>query len=131
MPASDSTARSISARHLGDPDSARQVEITYVRGGRAEKVRAAHCVMACYNRVIPHLVPEMSEAQRTALMYGVKMPLVYTSVLIRNWTAFTNLGISRASSPGMYHTRSQPGPVGATGRLPAQPARQTGQWSCT
>ena len=94
----------VSARHLGDPDSARQVEITYVRGGRAEKVRADHCVMACYNRVIPHLVPEMPDAQRTALMYGVKMPLVYTSVLVRRWTAFTNLGISRASSPGMYHT---------------------------
>ena len=93
----------VSARHLGDPDSAREVEITYVRGGRAEKVRARHCVMACYNRVIPHLVPEMPEAQRTALMYGVKMPIVYTSVLIRRWTAFTNLGISRASAPGMYH----------------------------
>ena len=93
----------VSARHLGDPDSARQVEITYVRGGRAEKVRAGHCVMACYNRVIPHLVPEMPEAQRAALMYGVKMPIVYTSVLIRRWTAFTNLGISRASAPGMYH----------------------------
>ena len=93
----------VSARHLGDPDAAREVEITYVRGGRAEKVRADHCVMACYNRVIPHLVPEMPEAQRTALMYGVKMPIVYTSVLIRRWTAFTNLGISRASAPGMYH----------------------------
>lgn len=94
----------VSARHLGDPDSARQVEVTYVRGGRAEKVRADHCVMACYNRVIPHLVPEMPEAQRTALVYGVKMPIVYTSVLVRRWTAFTNLGISRASAPGMYHT---------------------------
>ncbi|MYB06316.1 MAG: NAD(P)-binding protein [Gemmatimonadetes bacterium] len=94
----------VSARHLGDPESARQVEITYVRGGRAEKVRGDHCVMACYNRVIPYLVPEMPEAQRTALMYGVKMPIVYTSVLIRRWTAFTNLGISRASAPGMYHT---------------------------
>lgn len=93
----------VSARHLGDPGSAREVEITYVRGGRAEKVRADHCVMACYNRVIPHLVPEMPAAQRTALMYGVKMPIVYTSVLIRRWTAFTNLGISRASAPGMYH----------------------------
>ena len=60
--------------------------------------------MACYNGVIPHLVPEMSDEQGAALMYGVKMPIVYTSVLIRQWTAFTNLGISRASAPGMYHT---------------------------
>ena len=94
----------ISVRHLGDPDAAREVEVTYVRDGKAEKVKADHCVMACYNGVIPHLVPEMSGEQVEALMYGVKMPLVYTSVLIRNWTAFTNLGISRASNPGMYHT---------------------------
>ena len=57
----------VSARHLGDPDSAREVEITYVRGGKAEKVRADHCVMACYNGVIPHLVPEMSDEQKAAL----------------------------------------------------------------
>jgi spermidine dehydrogenase len=94
----------VSARHLGDPDAARGVEITYVRGGKAEKVRADHCVMACYNGVIPHLCPEMSNEQQAALMYGVKMPLVYTNVLIRNWTAFTNLGISRVTAPGMYHT---------------------------
>jgi len=94
----------VSVRHLGDPDTAREVEITYVRDGKAEKVRADHCVMACYNSVIPHLVPEMSDEQKAALMYGVKMPLVYTSVLIKNWSAFTNLGISGASAPGMYHT---------------------------
>jgi spermidine dehydrogenase len=94
----------VSVRHLGDPDAAREVEITYVRGDKAEKVRADHCVMACYNGVIPHLVPEMSDEQSAALMYGVKMPNVYTNVLIRRWTAFTNLGISGASAPGMYHT---------------------------
>ena len=93
-----------SVRHLGDPDAARGLEITYVRGSKAEKVRADHCVMACYNGVIPHLVPELSDQQREALMYGVKMPIVYTNVLLRQWTAFTNLGISRATSPGMYHT---------------------------
>ncbi len=94
----------ISARHLGDPDVAREVEITYVRGGKAEKVRAAHCVMGCYNRVVPHLCPEMSDEQKVALMYGVKMPLVSTSVLIRDWTSFTNLGISQVTAPGMYHS---------------------------
>ncbi len=98
----DSTV--VSARHDGDPDTARAVDITYVRNGKAEKVRADHCVMACYNGIIPHLVPEMSGEQKEALAYGVKMANVYTSVLIRNWKAFTNLGISSVSSPGMYHT---------------------------
>ncbi len=94
----------VSARHLGNPDTARDVEITYVRGGKAENVRADHCVMACYNGIIPQLVPGMSDEQTAALMYGVKMANVYTNVLIRRWTAFTNLGISAASAPGMYHT---------------------------
>lgn len=94
----------VSARHIGDPDTAREVEITYVRDGKAESVRADHCVMACYNGIIPHLVPEMSDEQNAALKYGVKMANVYTNVLIRNWKAFTNLGISAASAPGMYHT---------------------------
>ena len=93
----------VSVRHLGDPDAAREVEISYVRGGKAEKVRADHCVMACYNGVIPHLVPEMSDEQKAALMYGVKMPIVYSNVLIRKWTAFKNLGIWEATTPGMYH----------------------------
>lgn len=94
----------VSVRHRGDPDTAREVDITYVRDGKAETVRADHCVMACYNGVIPHLVPEMSNEQKAALKYGVKMANVYTNVLIRNWKAFTNLGISSVSSPGMYHT---------------------------
>ncbi len=94
----------VSARHVGSADTAREVEITYVRGGRAETVRADHVVMACYNGVIPHLCPELSAPQKEALAYGVKMPIVYTSVLIREWTAFTNLGIRSASAPGMYHT---------------------------
>jgi spermidine dehydrogenase len=94
----------VAVRHLGDPDVAREVDVTYVRNGKAEKVRADQCVMACYNGIIPHLVPEMSDEQKSALSYGVKMANVYTNVLIRNWKAFTNLGISGASAPGMYHT---------------------------
>ncbi|NKB32642.1 MAG: NAD(P)-binding protein [Pseudomonadales bacterium] len=99
----------VGARHLGDPDASTGVEITYIRDGRAEKLRADHCVMACWNGVVPHIVPAMSATQKDALMYGVKMPLVYTNVLVNNWTSFTNLGISGVSSPGMYHAYSSLG----------------------
>ena len=93
----------VSVRHLGDPDVAREVEITYVRDGKAEKVRADHCVMGCYNRVIPHLCPEMSDEQKAALTYGVRMVNFSAKVLIRQWTAFTNLGVSGVTAPGMYY----------------------------
>jgi spermidine dehydrogenase len=45
----------------------------------------------------------MSEKQKKALAYGVKVPLVYTNVLLRNWTSFQKLGISRVTCPGGYH----------------------------
>jgi spermidine dehydrogenase len=92
----------IRAKHLGDPQSASEVEISYVRGGKAHKVNAAHCVLACWNMVIPYLCPEMSEKQKEALAYAVKIPLVYTNVQIRNWESFQKLGLSSIYSPGGY-----------------------------
>ena len=79
------------------------VEVSYVHDGHTYHVRGRHCVMACWNRVIPYLVPEMPEKQKEALAFAMKGPLVYTSVAIRNWTAFEKLGVSYISSPTMYH----------------------------
>jgi spermidine dehydrogenase len=80
----------IRAVHKGDPASSKEVEVTYVRGGKAYRVRAGQCVLACYNMVIPYLCPEMSLEQKDALAYAVKIPLVYTNVQIRNWQFFKN-----------------------------------------
>ena len=61
-------------------------------------------VLACWNMVIPYLCPELPAAQKEALAYAVKVPLVYTNVLLRNWTAFQKLGVRRMHCPGSYHT---------------------------
>ena len=92
----------ISARNLGDPASAKEVEVKYARGGEVRSVRGATCVLACWNMVIPYMCPEMPRKQKDALAYGVKVPLVYTNVLIRNWEPFKKLGISSARCPGSY-----------------------------
>ena len=42
--------------------------------------------------------------QRAALALNVKTPLVYSSVALRNWTAFRKLGIRRVYAPGSYHS---------------------------
>jgi spermidine dehydrogenase len=42
--------------------------------------------------------------QREALVFGVKTPLVYTNVLVRNWQAFQKLGVSHVYSPSGYHS---------------------------
>jgi spermidine dehydrogenase len=94
----------VQARHVGDPDSAKEVEVTYVRAGKAEKVRAAHVVLACYNAIIPYLAPELSKTQKDALHYCVKKPIVVTSVCIRDWKPFAKLGVREVSCPGMFHS---------------------------
>lgn len=92
----------IAAKHVGEPSTAKEVEITYVTDGKARKVRGSHSVLACYNCVVPYLCPEMPEEQKEALAYAVKQPLVYTNVQIRNWTAFQKLGVSYIYAPSSY-----------------------------
>jgi spermidine dehydrogenase len=70
----------------------RAVDITYVTKDAPHTVRAAKCILACYNMAIPYLCPELPEAQRKGLAYGVKVPLTYTKVLVPNWRPFAQLG---------------------------------------
>jgi spermidine dehydrogenase len=53
--------------HAGDPKTARQVAVTYVRDGQAYTARANGCVLACWNMMIPYLCPELPAAQKAAL----------------------------------------------------------------
>jgi spermidine dehydrogenase len=92
----------VRVRNMGDPSNAKEVEVTYVRGGKARRVRGSHCILACYNMIIPYLCPEMSDTQKEALAYCVKLPLVYANVQISNWKAFQKLGVSGIYAPGAY-----------------------------
>lgn len=80
------------------------VDVTYVEGGRLRRVSAAHCILACYNAMIPHLCPDLPQRQKSALHELVKMPLVYTHVAIDNWRPFQRLGVQHIVSPGSYHS---------------------------
>lgn len=93
----------VRVRNIGPKDSAAEVEVVYVRKDKAESVRAKHCVLACYNGMIPYLAPELPDKQKEALSYLVKAPLVYTHVAIRNWTPFQKLGVRHIVAPGSYH----------------------------
>jgi spermidine dehydrogenase len=94
----------VHVKHTGDPQSAKEVEVNYVRGGQARRVRAPFCVLACYNMVIPYLCPEMPDKQKEALAYAVKIPLVYVNVQIRNWKSFQKLGLSSIYAPAAYYS---------------------------
>jgi spermidine dehydrogenase len=92
----------VAARNMGSPAAASEVELTYAQGKQVFKVRAGGCVLACWNMMIPYLCPELPDAQKEALHYLVKVPLVYCGVGVRNWNAFHKLGIQSVSAPGAY-----------------------------
>jgi spermidine dehydrogenase len=93
----------LNVRHDGDHESAREVVVTYSRGGSLASVRGRACVMACWHMFIPYLMPELPAAQKEALAHNVKAPIVYSNVFLRNWRAFDKLGVSSVECPTMYH----------------------------
>jgi spermidine dehydrogenase len=96
----------VRVEHDGPPDRARGVRVAYVRDGKVHVVRARRAILACYNALVPSLVPDLPARQKDALAYSVKVPMLYTNVLIRRWTAFQKLGVTSIQAPGMYHTNS-------------------------
>ena len=94
----------VKAANVGTPENAKEVEATYVRGEQAHTVRASTCILACWNMVIPYICPDMSRKQKDALAYGVKVPVVYTNVQIRNSRPFQKLGVRRIKCPGSFFT---------------------------
>jgi spermidine dehydrogenase len=93
----------VRVRHVGDASSAKEVEVAYARDKQTFTVRGQNVVMACWNMMIPFLCPDLPQKQKEALHYLVKVPLVYTSIGLRNWKAFEKLGVSNIASPGMWH----------------------------
>jgi spermidine dehydrogenase len=94
----------VGVRNVGTPDSAKQVEVIYGRDQKAYGIRAKGAVLACWNMVIPYICQELPAEQKQALQYGVKVPLVYTVVGVRDWKSFHKIGVRGISCPGMYHS---------------------------
>ena len=100
----------VDVKNIGDG-----VEVSYVQNGKPYKVQAKHSILACYNGLIPHLCPELPEAQKENLKYGVKIPLVMTNVLIRSGASIHASGPVQYQCPGSYFsvvTKSPPVSLG-------------------
>ena len=104
----------VNAQHVpGD----QYVDVTYVRDGNPERVRGKHVIMACYNRIVPHICSDMPKSQVEAVNTVAKVPLVYISVALRNWKAFENLGFRSfyIPQPDMMHSFGMDFPVSMGG----------------
>jgi spermidine dehydrogenase len=119
----------IRVEHLGTPDRAteRAVRVCYVQDGTSKQVTGANVVLACFNQVIPYIVPALPAEQKQALHYPSKVPMQITNVLIRNWQPFRQLRVHSIHVPNGYHQEVQlDTPLSIGGyesiRSPQQPA---------
>lgn len=94
----------VRVEHEGVPERATSVRVSYLRNGKLETVSASGAILACYNGLIPSLMPELPAKQKEALAYPVKVPMMYNNILLRRWTSFSTLGVSSINSPCMLHT---------------------------
>jgi spermidine dehydrogenase len=75
------------------------VDVGVVSGGKLTRIGARSVILACNAGIIPHICPELPDAQKTALAANVRMPLVYANVLIRNWASFLALKTHSITAP--------------------------------
>lgn len=77
-------------------------EITYLTPDRkdAERVRARHVVMACWNRVTARIVTDLPQDQVENLCYARKVPLIYGRAVLNNWQAWADAKVSSIQPRG-------------------------------
>lgn len=93
----------VNVQHDGDPGSSSDVFVNYINDNKSYQVKGKGVVMACYNMMIPHIVPDLPKEQDAALRRQSKVPLQYTTVGLRNWRAIKETGIGMAMCPGNIH----------------------------
>jgi spermidine dehydrogenase len=92
------------------------VDVVYSQDGVLQRVRGRAAILACHHAMIPYICPDLPAAQRQALAQQVKVPLLWTSVLLDNWRALKSLGVSSAYAPtGFYSWWSMDFPVSLGG----------------
>jgi spermidine dehydrogenase len=83
------------------------VDVRYVKNGQAYDVNARQVIFAGYSALLRHISPEFPAAQAEAFTTQVKAPLLYASMLVRNWEAFARLGINSVRFPGGLMNRME------------------------
>lgn len=86
-------------------NTATGVSVVYSRDGKLYRVRARHCVLACWHHVIPYICQELPEWQKEALRYQVHAVNLWVNVWLRNWRAFEKAGACFINAPNGYYSQ--------------------------
>ena len=88
------------------------VDVLYMSAGSVRHVRARNAIYAGYYAMLPYICPDLPDAQRTAVAGGVRAPLVYVTVAVRNWRPWVKLGVHLVNNPtGFYSVAKLDYPV--------------------
>ncbi|GBQ66384.1 hypothetical protein AA103196_1379 [Ameyamaea chiangmaiensis NBRC 103196] len=83
------------------------VRVVYQKPDGSDPVRHAvtadNVILACFNNIIPYIMPELPDAQKAALKYPSKVPMMYASVVLSNWRAWKQAGIENLMVPNGYY----------------------------
>jgi spermidine dehydrogenase len=84
----------------------------YVRAGAVRRIRCRKAIHAGFYAMLPYLCPDVPPAQRAALALGVRSPLVYITVAVRNWRPWVKRGVHLINNPtGFYSVAKLDYPV--------------------
>lgn len=82
-----------------------KVDVGYVHNGELKRIHARNTIHAGYNMMLPYMVSQLPPGQREALALGVKAPLVYTKIAVRNWTPWVKAGVHEVTNPMGFYSR--------------------------
>lgn len=99
-------ATAVQARNVTLPGNRSGVAVDYVREGKAFRINAGQCILACNNNLVPHLVPDLPEEQTLALQYAQKVPIMVSNVLLADGKAVKQARFGSAHSPGRLHAET-------------------------
>jgi spermidine dehydrogenase len=105
-----------------------RVDVGYFHRGTLKRVQARQVIYAGYNMMLPYLASELPTVQRAALAKGVKAPLVYVKLAVRNWEPWVKAGVHEVTNPMGFYSRIKldyPVSLGAY-RFPSSPREPIG-----
>ncbi len=94
----DSTVVALANRDRG-------VDVGYVHGGELKRVRARQVVYAGYAAMLPYVLEDLAPPQRSALSGGVKAPLVYVKLAVRQWRSWIDAGVHEVTNAMGFYSR--------------------------
>ncbi|MGH8314925.1 MAG: NAD(P)-binding protein, partial [Steroidobacterales bacterium] len=81
------------------------VDVGYVAGSNLHRVQAKRAIYAGYGMMLPYICPDVGAKQHEALSAGVKAPLVYVNVAVKNWQPWVKLKVHEITNPMGFFSR--------------------------